>query len=218
MWNSYGSVKKYELIKNDTVPTEFIEKDAEKDPVKTKDGYNVLLVTGATLPASAKWTEDDHNDTILKDIVVNYNDEDVVIENIFNSEDKLNENQIRLYVLQYVSNGSSSLTPSSISSAVSSFLTPVLSRYTANETQRIIIKYYIESVSEGKKLSNDRFEKLLEINQNQADNYTELYQEVYGTVHYEVEGNEYYYDQYANWWSELESQVSNFLVKLEGQE
>ena len=90
-----------------------------------------------------------------------------------------------------------------ISSAVTSFLTPVLSRYTSSETQRIIIKYYIESVT-GSKYTNERFDNLLKINQAQADNNDAIYQEVFGTV----EG----YNQFNNWWSDLESQVSNFLV------
>ena len=74
--------------------------------------------------------------------------------------------------------------------------------------------YYVETVT-GQKLSNERFNELLKINQKQADNYSDLYQEVYGTVHYEVEGQTYYYDQYANWWEELATQVKNFLVETE---
>jgi hypothetical protein len=196
----------YELIKNGTVPTEFIEKDAENNIVVTEDGYNILLVTSAGLPTSAKWTQTENSDTKLQDIVLRYNEEDVTIANIWNENDKLNENQIRLYVLQYVSSGSSSLTPSSISSAISSFLTPVLSRYTSDETQRIIVKYYIESAT-GQKYTNTRFDKLLEINQVQADNYNETYQDIYGTVNG--------YDQFADWWTTLETQVGNFLAGKE---
>ena len=200
---AYANDASYNLIINNTLPTEFIEKDAENNPVVTEDGYNILLVTSAALPASAKWTKVENGNTLLQDIVIKYNEENVTIENIWNDTDKLNENQIRLYVLQYVSAGSSSLTPSSVSSAVTSFLTPVLSRYTSSETQRIIIKYYIESVT-GSKYTNERFDNLLKINQAQADNNDAIYQEVFGTV----EG----YNQFNNWWSDLESQVSNFLV------
>ena len=208
----YHGAKDYELIKNGTVPTEFIEKGAENNPVITDDSYNILLVTGATLAPSAKWEVED---TILKDFVVNYNDRDVTIGDITNSDDKLTKEQIKLYVLQYVTNGSSSLTPSSISSAISSFLTPVLSRYTADETQRIIIKYYVESVL-GQKLTDNLFDDLLlKISQDQADNYSDLYQAKYETVSYEVDGVTYYYDQYANWWENLEAQVNNFLVNQE---
>lgn len=203
---AYVKEDSYELIKNNTVPTEFIEKDAETKPVVTNDGYNVLLVTGASLPASAKWSKVENEDTLLQDIHVKYNEKDVTVENIWNEEDKLNENQIRLYVLQYVSNGSSSLTPAGVTSAINSFLTPVLSRYTADETQRIIIKYFIESTT-GNKYTNERFDKLLEINQQKADNNTDLYQEVYETV----EG----YNQFTNWWTDLEQQVENFLSEIE---
>ena len=191
----------YNLIFNNTIPTEFIETNAEKNPVVTNDGYNILLVTNATLPASAKF---ENEDTILKDIVVKYNEKDVTIESIINKEDKLNESQIRLYVLQYVASGSSSLTPSSVSSSVNSFLTPVLSRYTADETQRVIIMYFIENAT-GAKYNDARFNKILEINQQQADNNSEIYQEIYQTV----EG----YNQFTTWWDDLEAQVGNFLVK-----
>ena len=204
----YTDESKYNLFMNDTVPFEYIEPITSTDQIlETADGYNIVLVNTATSPASAKWTQADNEDDLLTDIKIKYNDEYITIENVYNDSDLLTNNQIKLYVLEYVAYSSQNLTPVDVTSAISTFLSPVFNRFIANETQRVIVKYFIENNELGGKLTyaaeggNAQFEKLLEINQRQADQYLYLYEDPTGTS-----------ESFPDWWTKLEAKVKEFLM------
>ncbi len=218
------NTKTYQYFINGTAPTAYIESLTEEsinnnDIVKSDDGYNLLLVTSGTSSPSAKLEEKDDKVKLLTDIIIKYNEEYVKIANVYNDFDRLNANQIKLYVLDYVVNGSSTLAPSEISDAITSFLAPAVTRYTAAETQRIILLSFIHNqtkagtdalydvITFAKKESNGAdgaLAKIITINQNIADNYLYLYKDKDTTNTS---------DLYPNWWEYIKEYVANFLQK-----
>ena len=123
-----------------------------------------------------------------------------------------------LYILDNAVNGSSTLSPTDTSDALTSFLAPVYSRFTSTETQRIVLLYFMksqaksdDSVYELVKFANESyngndgfFKKLVEINQEIADDYSNLDNDTTGTS-----------DLYPGWWEKIETQIEKFLIDVE---
>lgn len=195
---------------NQTTPTEYMEdlQHADKNPdmvLETKDGYNLLLVTSADFQTSAEFKEEEDKLGIFKDLSVYYNEEYHKIGNVYNEDKLLTLEQIRLYVLEYVTSSTSTLSPSVLSDAITSFLSPVISRYTATETQRELVIYLIEHRA-GKLdfgTNNERFEDILSINHNSADNYISIYYEEDETDTLKT---------YDKWWETLQGIVADILL------
>lgn len=197
---------------NNTTPTEYIEnlQDPNKEILQTKDGYNLLLITSADFQTSAEFKEEDDKLGVFKDLSVYYNEEYQQIGSVYNEEKLLTLEQIRLYVLEYATSQTSNLSPSAISSALSSFLSPVVTRYTANETQRDIVIYLIETNAGALNFgeNQNRYQKILEINHNSADDYIFIYFEEDSTNTLKT---------YENWWSDLQRIVADILL-TEGED
>lgn len=197
---------------NDTAPTEYLEDlQNNSDILVTKDGYNLLLVTSASFKTNAKFLEEDDALGLYKNVDVYYNDEYVTISNVYNENEKLTLDQIRLFVLEYVSKGTSKLSPSAISTATTNFLSPVLTRYTSTETQRDIILHFIETYTNSEinftsEHNNDRLETLIEINRDSADGYISIYfaEDTTNTL-----------KTYENWWTDIQNIVSKILLQGE---
>lgn len=215
----------YQYYINSSTPTEYIEPLTDADIttsndaiITSDDGVNLLIITSGTATSSAKWTEEDNEDTLLQNIILKYNEKYVKIENIFNDAEELSSSQIQLYILDNAVNGSSTLTPASIADAYSTFLAPIYTRFTSAETQRIILLYFMKSYTkstsdiyeiitysnEAYNGSNGFFKNLVLINQKIADDYSELNNDTTGTS-----------ELYPDWWEKLEAQVKNFLINLE---
>ncbi len=195
----------YQYFINESTPTQYIEPfgvealASDSDIIiESNDGYNLLLVTSAEVKASAEFSADDYDDNLLNNIKVKYNNEYVTISDVYNDEKKLSLNQIKLYILEYVTSSTSNLSPSTISTALTNFLSPVLTRFTGTETQLIILKNYITKNSgaieftDAEKLT--RLENIIEILKNAADNYIDLYGDTTGTS-----------NSYEDWWTKIES-------------
>lgn len=219
-----NKTKTYAYYFNDTYPTCYIEpiniqtaysKD-DSTIIETKDGYNLIMVTSGTPNASAKWTEEDHEEGLLEDIILMYNDEVVKIDNIYNDSDELNFNQIKLYVLDYAVNSASKLSPSSLSTALTTFLQPTVTRFTNSETNRIIVLNYIANKTNNQSTNlndvvtftlekyngNDgAFKNLIVMNERIADEYIDLYNDTTGTsslyTYTDENGNE------VTWWQSI---------------
>ena len=211
LYDIYNSPK-YSI--NDTAPTEYLEDlENNSDILVTEDGYNLLLITSAKFKTSAEFSEEDDALGLYKDIDVYYNEEYVTVSNVYNDAEKLTLDQIRLYVLEYVSAGTNYLSPSAISSATSNFLTPVLSRYTSTETQRDIILHFIQTYTNSEikftsEHNNERLETLIEINRDSADGYISIYfaEDTTNTL-----------KTYENWWTDIQSIVSKILLQGENE-
>lgn len=197
---------------NNTTPTEYMEdlQDTNTEILQTKDGYNLLLITSADFQTSAEFKEEDDKLGVFKDLSVYYNEEYQQVGSVYNEEKLLTIEQIRLYVLEYVSTQTSNLSPSAISSALSSFLSPVVTRYTANETQRDVVIYLIETKAGVLNFGDNqaRFQKILEINHNSADEYISIYFE---------EDSTNTLTTYENWWKDLQKIVADILL-TEGED
>ena len=228
----YATDESYQYYINGNAPSVYMEtleaNDINDDNkiIKSTDGFNLLLITKGTSASSAKWTKDDNENKIEEDIIIKYNEKYYKIDNVYNDEDKLNNNQIKLYVLDYMNNNSSTLSPSSTSSALSSFLSPVLTRFTSSETQRIVLLSFMKAFlvnNENKAEYQNKalydivtfdnsayngesgiFAKIIEINQNSADSYSHYYDDI--DISQTV-------NSYTDWWTELEAKIASFLVK-----
>ncbi len=194
---------------NNTTPTEYMEdlQDSQTDILQTKDGYNLLLITSADFQTSAEFKEEDDKLGVYKDLSVYYNEKYHNIGEIYNDGKLLTVEQIRLYVLEYITNSTSNLTPSAITSAIESFLAPVVTRYTSDETQRDVIIYLIETKA-GKITfagdNADRYEKIVEINHKTADDYISIYFEEDTTNTLKT---------YENWWTDIQNIVADILLQ-----
>ncbi|MBR6072328.1 MAG: hypothetical protein IKP77_05815 [Acholeplasmatales bacterium] len=219
------NTKTYQFYINSTAPSLYMEmlttdsvSTSNNDIVETNDGYNLLLVTKGTSTPSAKFESKDDNVSLLKDIVIKYNEKYTTITDVYNDNDKLNKNQVKLYVLDNNVNGSSTLSPEAISSAISTFLAPAVSRYTASETQRIIllsfirtktgqsetVEYYdvIKFTKDGYNGADGELDKIIKINQNSADDYLFVYNDITKTS-----------NLYPDWWENIKTIVNKFLQK-----
>lgn len=195
---------------NQTTPTEYIEdlQNANKNPemiLQTTDGYNLLLITSADFQTSAEFKEEDDELGIYKDLEVYYNEVYNKIGSIYNSEKLLSKEQIRLYVLEYVSSSTSNLSPSALTDAITNFLSPVITRYTATETQRDLVIYLIENQAGSINFNenNEKYQTILTINHNSADDYISVY---YG------EDSTNTLKTYENWWTDLQKIIDKILL------
>lgn len=198
----------YQYFIGDTTPTEYIEplsttaiNSNDAQIVKTKDGYNLVLVSSGEKQPSAKYSIDDHDNDLLKNIVFKYNDEYIVVPNVFNEKsdmDMLNFNQIKTYLLESVTKGTANLLPSDVADAVSKFLTPVVTRLTSDETQLVLILEYINSTGTsytfGSADKDQDFLRIVQINKNSADDYLYLVEDedTTGTC-----------NSFPEWWTKL---------------
>ncbi len=207
---------------NNNTPTEYLEEinnpnyvnslSSKQDILETKDGYNLLLITKADFQTSAEFKEEDDKLGMYKDLSVYYNDQYNKIGSIYNDDKTLTLEQIRLYVLEYVTTSASNLSPSQLSNAYTNFLSPVISRYTNTQTQREIIIYFIEKQHNISSINfvnqNDKYEKIIAINHRTADDYIENYfeEDTTGTL-----------ETYNQWWDDLKENVGQMLL-TEGEE
>ena len=203
----------YQYFIGDSTPSEYIEPltdactNADDDQiVYTKDGYNLIIVTEGKNQPSAEWSATDHEDDLFTNIVIKYNEEYIQIPNVYNEgendEYKLNKNQIKVYLLEQVVLNTSNLLPSDVSDAVSTFLSPVVTRFTSDATQLELVinkinengKYTFNVDSSDKTDYDAMFNKVREINQSQADNYLYIYeaQDTTGTC-----------NNFPDWWENL---------------
>lgn len=194
---------------NETLPTEYIENLSSQnyDILQTKDGFNLLLITSAEYQTSAEFKAEDDEQKVFENLSVYYNEEYCKVGSVYNEGKKLTKEQIRLYVLEYVSNSTSNLSPSTISTALTNYLSPVLTRYTGTETQREVIVYFIETTNHCSLEfinQDDKFEQLNQINHSSANDYIEVYEGVDPTKTL---------DTYANWWNDLKENVDKMLLK-----
>lgn len=194
---------------NQTAPTEYLEDVRGTNSIlETEDGYNLLLITTADFHTSAEFKAEDDPQKFFENISVFYNDEYHQIGSVYNEEKQLTLEQIRLYVLEYVTSSTSNLSPSVISTAITNFLSPVVTRYTSAETQREILIYFIEQKSgnatiEFAENNNSRYKTILDINHRTTDDYVEVYieEDPTGTL-----------NTYSNWWNDIEKIVSEILL------
>ena len=190
---------------NNTTPTEYIENlETPNQVLETEDGYNLLVITSADFQTSAEFKAEDDKLGLFKNMEVFYNEEYHKIESVYNEDKKLSKEQIRLYVLEYVTSNTSNLSPSQITTALTNFLSPVITRYTNTDTQRDIIIYFIEHYAGNLEFTTkqERFNEIVKINHQVADDYISIYFDADTTNTLKT---------YENWWTDLQNIVGKIL-------
>jgi hypothetical protein len=182
--------------------------------------YNLLVVTSATVNASAKFEKKDDINSIYTNLYYYYHEKLSYISDLYNENNELNENQVKAYILEYADNSTSNTLPSAISSAITSFLSPVYTKYTSTATQReLLISWCEKATSSTFTFQNtmnadatlftfidgstekysDRFNNIRNINKTAADSYYTL-----NRFDTKFGGNSSVYD---SWWTDLENYI-----------
>ena len=205
------------------------------------NGYNLPVITKATINQSAKFTqEEDDKDGLYTNLVFKYNDQYYTIDNIYSEIDPNNEKveellttkQITAYLLEQAA-GDGSILPSVVSTALSSYLSPVYSKFTSETSQFVVLTSLLKSRVNGEFVFNknnegaaDRFNAMVAISQRIEDGYSDVIGYVYEGLDVEytyfkgqtsnpldVIGDLYELDN-ENWWTSLEEYV---LSRKEGK-
>lgn len=229
-----------EVMPNEYMITKYYE--GTENGLVTNEGYNLLVLTSATEKASAKYDPEDYPESdIYKDLVYIYGDDAYKIADVYSLidengdySDKLSLNQVLAFMLEYAANGSTSSLPASVTTALTTYLQPVFTRFTSSESQfEVLIQFLVDTlISSGeiqnknqdaylyfvfgnsKNSSTEVFAKLLETNHNSADSYlvTEnVYSSSTSLTFFDDEENVKLYfslqNQYDNWWTNLNALV-----------
>lgn len=169
--------------------------------VEALDSYNYFVITAASGPTSAKYEESSDELGLYENLYYIYNEHLVTIDNLYNSDDVLNANQIKAYLLEYTNSQTSNLLPSEISDSITNYLAPVLTRFQANGTQFEIILINIcnddfSKLEFADSANKERLNMIREINQRAADEYI-----TYDEAHQ-------MYNNFTNWWESLPTIVT----------
>ncbi len=177
----------------DSFPYEYIDSSAYLDGSKsgflTKDGYNLLVITSATAQSSAEFLESDDINGIYLNISLKYEDEMFNIANIYNDDQIISLNQVKLFVYEYLKSSSTNLFPSSITTALTTYLLPVYEKYNDSATQReLLLNNLLGQIDFTDQKNADRLVEMMAINRRISDDYltdTDM-------------GN-----NFVNWWSNI---------------
>lgn len=204
-----------EVIIGDNVPSEYLDAESYKsgDGFSNKYGYNMLLVTGATTKVSAEFTSDDDKNGIYTELVYKYGDEFYKVADLYSDTETLSANQIKGYLLEYVQDGTTNTIPSSVLSAITSYLTPVYTRYTDSGTQRAVLLAWLNKTANAtvtftensvSTASLERLNEIFEINRRSADDYNVESIEGVTNPGYDASIN-----QYPGWWDAIDEYINN---------
>ena len=232
------------LYNGEVTPNEYLVSkhyDTNETGLYNVNGYNLPVITKATINQSAKFTqEEDDKDGLYTNLVFKYNDQYYTIDNVYSEVDPNNEKveelltskQITAYLLEQAA-GVGSVLPSVVSTALSSYLSPVYSKFTSETSQFVVLTNLLKSRVNAEFVFNannegatDRFNAMVAISQRIEDGYSD----VIGYV-YEGSNVEYTYfkgqtsdplavigDLYEledeDWWTSLEKYV---LSRKEGK-
>ena len=206
-----------DFIINSTAPSEYLDTkpyDNNGEGLTTKYGYNLLVVTSATVNASAKFEQTDDVNKVYTNLYYYYHEKKAYVADLYNSNDYLNANQVKAYILEYADNSTSNTLPSDISDALSNFLSSVYTKYTGDVTQKEILISWCEKQTnssftygnnnyefkDGSKITYaERLSRVRQINKDQADDYYSL--KDFDTNY---SGHSTVYD---NWWTDLDNYI-----------
>ncbi len=229
-----------EVMPNEYMITKYYEGSA--NGLLSNEGYNLLVLTSATEKASAKYDPEDYPEgDLYEDLVYVYGDNSYKISNIYSLvdengdySDKLSLNQVLSFMLDYAATGSSSSLPTSVTTALTTYLQPVFTRFTSSESQfEVLIQFLVDTListgeiqnknqdaylyfvfGESKYSSTEAFARILEVNHNSADSYLvieNVYSPTTKLTFFDDEENVKLYfslqNQYKDWWMNLNTLV-----------
>jgi hypothetical protein len=200
-----------------SAPTEYLD---YQNVIKTDDGFNTILLTSLTAKDSAKFEESDDLNGIYKGLKYYYNEGYYTVENMYSNTDKLSLNQVKAYLLEYVTSSTTNTIPSKILTVINNYFSPVYTRYTSEASQRLVLLLFLENKTnatfsfgnEAIKYSNDKevkyeekLQEIVSINSRAADSYNI---KSYTTFAGETLQNDTYdelSDVYTNWFEALKN-------------
>ena len=167
----------YNQLKADgKLNTDYLATTAEdKDIIKTSFGYHMLASYDTTSAPSAKFEAEDDKvaNPVYTNIKLEIDGEEVVVENIYNSNTYPSYNQIKVYVSQLSTEAGVEDLPMSVETYINKFYTSFTSAYN-NETFKNILLAKTELTIDFTNNENDeKYENFLTIQVNQYNSYTD---------------------------------------------
>ena len=177
LYNYMNSDASTVTLEDDYLDTRFTTytTDAEKIAglIKTSYGYHILGVYDSTEITSAKFTEEDDDDSLYVDIEIS-EDEDLV-ENAYSNEEWASANQIKIYVAQINTEKGVTDLPSSVKTHIAKYYSAITTRY-ENDTFRNLLLALTELNIEFNDTANDaKYAEFIEIQKRQFDAYSNDY-------------------------------------------
>lgn len=157
--------------------------------IYTKDNkVTNLLFTSSSLPISAKYeTENEDELKIYSTVKVVINDKQVVV-NLDYSSDNITEEQIKVYVAEYVLLGDVYSLPSTTITALDTYILPLISKYTGTAGQLTIVQNVLGGIDFANDAQETFYKGYIKLLQNRESDYDETYN---------------------SWWSEMYKGGSN---------
>ena len=143
----------------------------DDEVLQTENSVSLLLITAGALPYSAKY-ENEENEDLYKEISVVINDALQKL-NVTYTENEINLEQVKVYVAEYVMFGDVYSLPTTTTTALDTYLLPLITKYTSSASQMLIINNVIGTMTfaENNEARNEFYAKYIEINKNSADSY-----------------------------------------------
>lgn len=104
--------------------------------LSTETGYTCLLITAGTNPSSIKYDNEEYIDSYLEIPVLNNDKTEIItIDKADFALDKASINLVKVYVLDYLLLGDVHSLPEATTTALDTFLLPLIERYTSSASQ-----------------------------------------------------------------------------------
>lgn len=164
--------------------------------VKSAFGYHLILATKITETTSAKFlaSEDPDGRYVSLDGTLNaYND----------TSDRLIMSQVEYYIKQQKTDEGVIL-PTSVQTAVTNYLTPILSRYSGTYMQRELIFRLLNTSVFANTANRARFDMIREINNNQLNEYMIFTRKNDQNENVTIILDQNYFDLYGTWFDILD--------------
>ena len=149
---------------------------AEANIIKTSFGYHVLAAYDTTAAPSAKFEADDDKTTnpVYVNIKVEIDEEEVIVENAYSSNNYPSYNQIKIYVSQIDTEAGVEDLPMAVETYINKFYSSFETAYSNSTFKNLLLaktELAIEFVSIPS--NNDKYEQFVQIQENQYNGYTD---------------------------------------------
>lgn len=163
--------------------------------VKSAFGYHLILATRITETTSAKFAESEDTDGRYKSL-------DGTLNAYNEVSDMLTSSQVEYYIKQQKTTEGAIL-PTAVQTAVTNYLTPILTRYNGTYMQRELIFRLLNTATFADTANRARFDMIREINTNQLNEYMIFTRKNAQNVNVTVILDQNYADIYSTWFDVL---------------
>ena len=165
--------------------------------LNTENSLSLLLVTAGALPTSAKY-ENEENEDLYKDITVVINDKLQKFEGLQYTTDTITLEQVKVYVSEYVMFGDVYSLPTTTTTALDTYLLPLISKYTTSASQMLIIGNALGTIT----FKDDKAAVASTFNADFIKDYSRSsFFETYKST--SIKAADGYKEPTNNWWNEM---------------